>query len=526
MAWLVTVIVTCTLALAGCVTVPTSGHVQAVNVTQGAAGGGQDYLQPIPVPPGSGWGPQQIVSGFLAANASFANDHAVARQYLTSSASQSWRPGWAVTVFSQNPSLVTAKRGSPHSGRTPATSVVQVSGQVLGTVSDSGQYAISAQGRAPANEKFVVVKQGSDWRISGLPSVVLLNEADFQHVYQPRNVYFFDPAMQVLIPDPLYVPQEATPADLVAQLLQVLLAAPSGWLLDAAQTAFPAGTRLLNLTLDGATVIVNLGGAVAGATSGTLRQMSAQLLWTLARSTAVEPSIQSVELEVNGNPVTLPGSGSPAQQIGSYASYVPSAPAHASFYYADGQGQVRSLSGAAQASSPQGAPVPGAAGTGQIPLTTVAVSPDGRYVAGLGPGGVLYTGSLARKAHPDPPGRRPFHDAELGHPRRPVGDRQRSQRARRAGLADTRPERRGRPGIHHAAVRGARHRPEGGAGRRALRDDRHRQRRLPAHARGDRAFRPAGQHRHCRVHQRAGRPLHRFDVVRRGSRDRVEPIPG
>ena len=25
--------------------------------------------EPIPVPPGSGWGPQQIVSGFLAANA-------------------------------------------------------------------------------------------------------------------------------------------------------------------------------------------------------------------------------------------------------------------------------------------------------------------------------------------------------------------------------------------------------------------------------------------------------------------------
>jgi Tfp pilus assembly protein FimT len=397
-AWLVTVIVICTLALAGCVTVPTSGHVQAVNVTQGGAGGGQDYLQPIPVPPGSGWSPRQIVSGFLAANASFAKDHAVARQYLTSSASQSWRPGWAVTVFSQNPSLLTAEPGSPHSGRTPPTAVVQVSGQVLGTASDSGQYAISAQGRAPANEKFVVVKQGSDWRISGLPSVVLLNEADFQHVYQPRNVYFFDPAMQVLIPDPLYVPQEATPADLIAQLLQVLLAAPSGWLLDAAQTAFPPGTRLLNLTLDGATAIVNLGGAVAGATPGTLRQMSAQLLWTLAGSTAVEPSIQSVELEVNGNPVTLPGLGSPAQQIGSYASYVPSAPAHASFYYADGQGQVRSLSGAAQASSPQGAPVPGGAGTGQIPLTAVAVSPDGRYLAGLGPGGVLYTGSLARKA--------------------------------------------------------------------------------------------------------------------------------
>ena len=85
--------------------------------------------------------------------------------------------------------------------------------------------------------------------------------------------------MQVLLPDPVYVPQEATPADLVTQLLRVMLTTPSGWLLDAAQTAFPDGTKLLNVTLAGGTAIVNLGGAAAGASADTLRQMSAQLLW-------------------------------------------------------------------------------------------------------------------------------------------------------------------------------------------------------------------------------------------------------
>jgi hypothetical protein len=396
--WLALATVTCGLLLAGCVTVPTSGHVQAVNVTQGGTGGGQYYLQPIPVPPGHGWTPQQIVSGFLAANASFANGHAVAREYLVPSANRSWHPGWAVTVFGQNPSIVTPVHGSPYSGKTAATTVVEVSGPVLGNVSDTGQYAISSQGRSAAQEKFVLVRDGGEWRISSLPGVVLLTEADFLHVYQPRNIYFFDPAMQVLLPDPVYVPQEATPADLVTQLLQVLLATPSGWLLSAAQTAFPPGTRLLNVSLDGGTAIVNLSGPVARASGQTLRQMSAQLLWTLAGSSSDVPSIQSVELEVNGTPRTLPGSGGPVQQIGSYASYVPSAPAHASFYYADSRGAVRSLSGTAQANAPQGAPVPGQAGTGQIPLTQVAVSPNGHYMAGLGPGGALYTGSLTRSA--------------------------------------------------------------------------------------------------------------------------------
>ncbi len=388
----------CGLLLAGCVTVPTSGHVQAVNVTQGGTGGGQYYLQPIPVPPRHGWTPQQIVSGFLAANASFASGHAVAREYLLPAASGRWHPGWAVTVFGQSPSIVTPVRGSPYPGRTAATTVVEVSGPVLGTVSGTGQYAISSQGQSAAQEKFVLMRQDGEWRISSLPSVVLLTEADFLHVYQPRNIYFFDPAMQVLLPDPVYVPQEATPADLVTQLLQVLLAKPSGWLLNAAQTAFPPGTRLVNVSLDGGIAIVNLSGPVASASGQALRQMSAQLLWTLAGSSSDEPSIQSVELEVNGTPWTLPGSGSPVQQIGSYSSYVPSAAAHASFYYADSRGAVRSLSGTVQANAPQGASAPGQAGTGQIPLTQVAISPNGHYVAGLGPGGALYTGSLTGSA--------------------------------------------------------------------------------------------------------------------------------
>ena len=395
--WGVAIAAGCALLLAGCVTVPTSGHVQSVNVTQGGTSGGQSYLQPIPVSPGHGWSPQQIVSGFLAANASFANGHAVAREYLTPSANRSWHPGWAVRVFGQSPSIVTPVR-SPYSGRTAATTVVEVSGPVQGNVSNSGQYAISPQGQAAAPQKFQLVRQDGEWRISSLPGVVLLTEADFVHVYQPRNIYFFDPAMQVLVPDPVYVPQAATPADLVTQLLQVLLAAPSGWLLGAARTAFPAGTRLLNVSLDGGTAIVDLSGPVAGASDQTFRRMSAQLLWTLAGSSADQPSIQSVELEVKGVPRPLLGSGSPVQQIGSYAGYVPSAAGHASFYYADSRGAVRSLSGSTQANAPQGAPAPGQAGTGQVSLDQVAVSPDGRYVAGIGPGGALYTGRLARDA--------------------------------------------------------------------------------------------------------------------------------
>src|ERR1700744_5799883 len=395
-AWITVLIVAFTTMVAGCVTVPTSGHVQSVNVTQGNAGGGQYYLQPIPAAPGKGWTPEQIVSGFLAANASFANDHGVARESLPPGANRTWHPGLAVTVFSQISSTpVPLSEAANGSHQTKTTTIVQVSGTVLGNLSNAGQYSTSSHSQGTTEEKFVLVNQDSQWRISSLPNEVLLSQSDFEHVYQPRNIYFFDPAQQTLVPDPVYVPQEATPTDLVEQLVRVLMSSPSGWLRGAVQTAFPAGTKVLTVSLDGGTAVVNLGGAAARASEDALHQMSAQLLWTLAGSSSDEPSIQSVELEINGSPWNA-GQDNPVQQISAYDSYVPSASAHASFYYLDSHGAVRSQSGSAQGSGAQGTLVAGQAGTGDIPLTQVAVSPDGRYVAGLSSNGTLYTGPLSK----------------------------------------------------------------------------------------------------------------------------------
>ncbi len=209
----------------GCVTVPTSGHVQSVNVTQSNGGNSQYYLQTIPVPPGHNWSPEQIVSGFLAANASFANNHAVARQYLTRDASQQWQPGLAVTVYSQigQAQRLPAEAGQSRQVAGTGTINVEVSGTVLGNLSGSGQYSISSRSK-DTGQKFTLVQQkNKQWRISSLPPQVLLTQSDFVHVYQPRNIYFFDPAMQTLVPDPVYVPEEATPAVLVRQLIDDLI---------------------------------------------------------------------------------------------------------------------------------------------------------------------------------------------------------------------------------------------------------------------------------------------------------------
>ena len=236
----------CVLLLAGCVIVPTSGHVQAVNATQGGAGGGQSYLQPIPVPPGHGWTPQQIVSGFLAANASFANGHAVAREYLLPSASQGWRPGWAVTIFAQNPSIVSPPPHIPQqSFKTANTTAVEVSGTVLGTVSNSGQYAISPQSHAATQEeKFGLIKQGGEWRISTLPSVVLMTQADFLHVDLLKPFLDKAAAIGVVVVELLFHLRKAQPVR--DQLVESIYFGSKLLTLKAAAPRMPTcGSRLL-----------------------------------------------------------------------------------------------------------------------------------------------------------------------------------------------------------------------------------------------------------------------------------------
>src|SRR5215471_14311463 len=90
-------------ALSGCATLPTRGQALPVKEAQAGLGQGTDYPQLIPATPGKGWSPEQIVAGFLAASASFPQDHAFARLYLTPKSARTWNPGWAVTVVSGQP---------------------------------------------------------------------------------------------------------------------------------------------------------------------------------------------------------------------------------------------------------------------------------------------------------------------------------------------------------------------------------------------------------------------------------------
>jgi hypothetical protein len=376
------------LSAAGCVSVPSGGPVVSYPVTQGPGAQNQQYVQIVPQPPRPGWSPTDIVQGFLTASASFGNNGNVAAEYLTPPAQKVWKPLWSAIVYKSGPNV----KGGPTPAAGAKGSVsVQVDGQEQAYLQGYGHYSVptassAADDSSDSQQSFTLVKWNGQWRISSAPNKLLLTSDSFGHDYQLRNLYFLDPTGRYLVPDPVYVPVNASPNNLMNGLVNDLITPPGDWLTSGAtKTALPPGTKISAVTLSGVTAVVNLTGAAIGKASiPTMEQVSAQLLLTLrtnAQTASSGQPVQSVEVELNSKPWSPPGSqGNPVQ---TQATVSPPSGGSAVFYYVDSSGYLTSRNGL------KGKPVRGARiGTG---FSQIAVSPDGRYLAALR-GTTLYTG--------------------------------------------------------------------------------------------------------------------------------------
>ncbi len=195
------------LAVAGCVSMPTGGPVFSYPVTQGTAAQNQPNVQIQPKPPGASWTPQEIVEGFLSASASYGSYPGVVKQYLTP-AEQSWNPSWSAVVYKTGPTP--GKATYVPSAKNPKTVTVTINGTVQASLLGYGNYSLpsaTAPGGSPAPPVSLgLQKVDGQWRISSVPTELLLTSSSFSNDYQLRNLYFFDPLTRVLVPDPVYVP--------------------------------------------------------------------------------------------------------------------------------------------------------------------------------------------------------------------------------------------------------------------------------------------------------------------------------
>jgi hypothetical protein len=299
------------LVLAGCATLPTTSAVQQETVSSPKLG--QSYPQLIPVGPTSGERPQDIVRGFLAASASFADGHHVAHEYLAPHVP--WNPTSAATVVStiHVTTRVIPAGNAPNGAK--STAIVEFTGQRLATLTASGQYV---QSSGSSHATFSLVLEGGQWRITKLPNSheLILQNDDFERVYLARNLYFYSPtptqqpgsarhSVKHLVPDPIYVPEQGTNTTSAQapalSLVSALRAAPSAGPLQGSgtRTAFPPGTTVLGVQVVGTQAVVDLGGQAVRASQQQLSEMAAQIALTLTGSSYSPSAIRSVELQVN-----------------------------------------------------------------------------------------------------------------------------------------------------------------------------------------------------------------------------------
>ncbi len=174
----------------GCATVPTGGAPQPL---EGQGGQQQAFVQPLPPPgPTPSWNPEDVVLGFVQASANFALDPAAARQYLAPGVH--WDPlgkdAAGITVVSPASLLVTPLSPRLQGGDVSVTDVT-VSGQPLASLTSTGQYRY--QPGSPTYRFGLEKSAGGLWLIQSLPAgdPLLLTQAAFEQVFQPRNLYFF-----------------------------------------------------------------------------------------------------------------------------------------------------------------------------------------------------------------------------------------------------------------------------------------------------------------------------------------------
>lgn len=359
--------------LAACAAIPTSGPIQQ-GAEVGIAGTDQ-VIRVIARPPQPDMTPTEVVSGFLQASASFEDDHAVAREYLTSSAAAAWDPSKGVTVSDGVPTIVP-----------DGLNDVDMTATRVGSIDAQGHYDVGSPGEL-INVTFRMEFESGAWRIATPPPGLILSRSDVDRAFRVYDIYFLDPTFATLVPDPRYFPVDGPTA--ATAITRALLQGPTEWLAPAVRTAFPDRT---SLAVDAVPVVdgvarVDLDPQVRLLDQETRRAFSAQLVWSLRQA----PGVRFLDLNAGGQVLEVAGTANP-QSMEAWPAFDPNAmPGGESAYGVIG-GRVIDID------RQPPLPVPGGAGLASPPLDGIAVSLSDRRIAGLDADGRLWLADMAAGA--------------------------------------------------------------------------------------------------------------------------------
>ncbi|MDI5972563.1 LpqB family beta-propeller domain-containing protein [Streptomyces sp. SL13] len=283
------------LLLAGCASMPDSGDVSKVG--QSPRDASDPQVRVFGVQPQAGEGPKQIVEGFLEAVTSDEAKFQTARDYLAGAAKK-WNPFTRTTIISGKPDLYTPR--TPTNRTEPGMTIAMSTSQVA-VVDKDDSFAPAAQRFRTA---FHLGQYQGQWRIDDLSPGLIIEQSDFQRIYQSVGKYYFaklgpqsgdsPQGPDTMVADPIYVRRRIDP---VSASIQALLSGPSSWLSPVVTTAFPTGTRLAgpNPALDdNGRLRVQLAGLPAGLSQDVCQDMAAQLMNTVQDQSSAQ--VTSVEI--------------------------------------------------------------------------------------------------------------------------------------------------------------------------------------------------------------------------------------
>lgn len=282
-------------------------------------------------PPGpeTGATPEQVVSGFLTALQATPLSTTVARQFLTDRAVEEWQPERATLLYAEQD----VEPPPVQSGREPVA--VPVTLRRVFALDDTGRWAGRQREVEQSGLRLSVVRERGEWRVADPPDAMVLPLTHFENRYARFAVFFADPSGSVLVPEPVYLPQEGQTA---TQLVEALLAGPRGAERRVDRSFVPPRSELVvSVPVDATGVArVPLTGELLDLGRRDLKLAAAQLVWTLRQV----PEVTAVRLIADGEPVAVPGIGEQVP-VGALAQYDPLGAGASTDLYGLRQSRVR-----------------------------------------------------------------------------------------------------------------------------------------------------------------------------------------
>lgn len=304
------------ILVSSCASLPNSSEPQSLKRLDNPSS--QQDSGPI-----SGREPDLLLRDFYANSANPLKQYAQARNYLTPDANNQWKPGPETVIIDRIGMSRNSTAGADHVSYT-------VTGTIVGTLGEGGAYS-------PRNEDYHAVvtleRRDGEWRIAELPNQAIIERTELRNRYIPRDLYFFDPTGNTLVPDRRWMFAGTNTQD--TALISLLLAGPSPMLAPGVMDELPnsaAYTRTNNGVYE-LTGLSNLSEAAR-------RRLAAQLTWTLALAEISEPFSFSIDGELVRN-----DRNNPKLSVNDFPEYNPSASGtSAGVLYALTNGKASSIS--------------------------------------------------------------------------------------------------------------------------------------------------------------------------------------